>query len=529
MSCRLVFWLGIAIALLAVDNAAAQITLLYDVDFGRPPHVAGNPPTLGAGSAPRKVPTSIVFGDPTVVAAQGAMTEQPCAFGNGTTGYDQLEFAVDPSQASGFPLAYPVYFAEMDVLVEPVTASEVFKLLFDCPSVNNIEFYANGDIRLYPAGGTIGTFTPGVPVHLEVELNFTSTTLRVWLDGGLAYSGPFTGTYLRTFRFNLQGTNAGNQAALDDLRLYGGALPPETNLLYDVDYAWPPHQVGLPPVLGVGPSPRKVPTEIVFGDPTVRAALGALNEQPCCFGNGTTGYDQLKFYVSPNSPQGFPVDYEEYLLSVDVMIQSIATNDRFTIYFDSPTVHYVTFLDGGTIQANPGGGVVGSYSLGVPVNVIIAMDMINDTWSVLLNGAHVYTGPAAADYLASVRLSQAPGYAGTSIGTDDLYLWGIGLIGAAVEEPEPAGLRPVALQAFPNPAHDGAWIRWEAPQSGSVEVQIVSVDGRRVWSQEQPAAAGQLRWEGRDEHGVALPSGVYFVRVLSQGEEIGRQPLILRR
>jgi len=529
MSHRRILWLGMITALLIAGDAAAQITLLYDVDFGRPPHIAGSPPALGAGPAPRKTPTSIAFGDPTVVAAQGALTQQPCRFGNGTTGYDQLKFEVDPSQPSGFPVAYSIYFAEMDVLIEPVTSTEVFKLFFDCPNVNNIEFHGDGTIRLYPAGGTIGNFTPGVPVHLEVELNFVSVTWHIWLDGGLAHSGPITGTYLRAFRFNLQGVEAGNQVALDDLRLYGGALPEWTDLLYDVDYAWPPHQAYQPPVLGTGPAPRKVPTEIVFGDPMVLPAVGALDEQPCSFGNGTAGYDQLRFYVDPINPLGFPIAYDAYLLSANVLIQSIASNDQFTIFFDSPTIHKVVFHSDGTIYVYPGTLVVGVYTLGVPINVIIEMDMQNDTWSVLLNGAHVYTGPAAADYLRTIRLSHAPGYAGTAIGADDLYLWGVGQIAAAVEEPEPAGLRSAALQTFPNPAREGAWIHWEAALADWVEVEILSVDGRRIWSREHTAAAGQLRWDGLDDRGIELPSGVYFVRVLSRGEEIGRQPLILRR
>ncbi len=529
MSHRSLLWLGMVTALFAAGDAAGQITLLYDVDFGQPPHSAGNPPVLGAGPAPRKTPTSIAFGDPTVVAAQGALTQQPCRFGNGTTGYDQLKFDVDPSQPGGFPVAYSIYFAEMDVLIEPVTSTEVFKLLLDCPTVNNIEFYANGTIRLYPTGETIGSFTPGVPVHLEIEISFVANTWRIWLDGGLAHTGPITGTYLRAFRFNLQGVNAGNQVAVDDLRLYGGSLPEWTDLLYDVDFAWPPHHVYQPPVLGVGPAPRKVPTEIVFGDPKVLPAVGALNEQPCSFGNGTAGYDQLRFCVDPISPQGFPAAYEAYLLSVDMVVQSMAADDRFNIYFDAPTIHYVTFRPGGTIEVNPGGFVVGSYTLGVPVNVIIRMNMLNDTWSVLLDGVVVYSGPAAADYLITVRLSHNPGYAGTAVGADDFYLWGIGMIAAAVEERAAGSPRSVALQAFPNPAHGRAWIRWEAPDRGPVLVEILSVEGRRVWSREHEATAGQLRWDGCDGRGIEMPSGVYFVRLLSGGEEIGRQPLILRR
>jgi hypothetical protein len=527
MSRRLALWLGIVAALLLADTAAAQIRLLYDVDFGRPPHLAGSPPALGADPAPRKTPTSIPMGDPRVVATQGAMTEQPCAFGNGTTGYDQLMFAVDPGHPDGFPDAYSVYFAEMDLLVEPLTGSELFRLFFDCPTVNYIEFHADGSISVSPSGATIGTFAPGVPFHLEVELDFPSASWSIWLDGRLVHTGQLIGTYLRAFRFNLQGVDVANQVALDDLRLYGGSLPEWTDLLYDVDFAWPPHHVHVPPVLGTGPAPRKVPTEIFIGDPTVVPSLGALTEWPCSFGNGTEGYDQLRCYVSSSQPQGFPVDYGAYLLSVDVLIASMPAGDMFKVFCDAPLIHYVAFRSDGTIFLYPGDFVAGVYTFGVPVNVMIEVDTVADTWSVLLDGALVYIGATEADQFNCFRLSLAPGYANTVIGADNIYLWGVGMLGAAVEEP--GGPRPVALRAFPNPAQEGAWIRWAAPQAGPVVVDVMSVDGRRLWSREHPAAAGQLRWQGLDDLGAALPSGVYFVRVLSGGEEIGRQPLILRR
>ncbi|MBP7669011.1 MAG: T9SS type A sorting domain-containing protein [Candidatus Eisenbacteria bacterium] len=527
---RLFLLVGLAAALLMVSDAAAQIRLLYDVDFGRPPHLAGSAPVVGAAPAPRKTPTSVVFGDPTVVAALGAMTEQPCEFGNGTTGYDQLEFAVDPSQPDGFPAAYSVYFAEMDVLIESMSATDLFRVLFDCPTVNVVEFYPSGDIRLHPTGETIGQYDPGTPVRLEAELDFDAATWSIWLDGSLVHTGLLTGTYLRAIRLNLNGVNVANRAAVDDLRLYGGALPPFTDLLYDVDYGWPPHQIAQPPVLGAGPAPRKVPTRIAFGDPTVVAALGALNQQPCRFGNGNEGYDQLRFCVSPNYPDGFPDNYDEYVLSVDVLVQTLGDGDVFVIYFDSPSIHYVAFHGDGTIQGPENVGLLGYYQWGTPVRVLIAMNMIEDTWSILIDGAHVYTGAAEAEDLVFVRLSLSPGLPYSAVGVDNLYFWGIGREGAVSVDSASETLWPATLSVSPNPAREGARIHWEAAsRSEPIRVEIVSVDGRRLWSQDQSAEKGQLHWSGRDYRGAEVPSGIYYVRLISGHQEIGRRSLVLQR
>ena len=67
------------------------------------------------------------------------------------------------------------------------------------------------------------------------------------------------------------------------------AAPAEAVLLYDVDFGTPPHTVGQPPVTGTGPAPRETPTGSLGGDPTVLAAFEDMIDQPCCFGNGTTG------------------------------------------------------------------------------------------------------------------------------------------------------------------------------------------------------------------------------------------------
>ncbi len=518
---------GCVIVLLAAGPAVGDFDLLYDVDFGSPPHTVGNVPVVGeTDPAPRKVPTLIRFGDPTVVAAMGAMTDQPCAFGNGTTGYDQLQFYVDPGAPGGFPAAYPVYRLEVDLLPETLSG-DALVLLFDCPGTQKITFYSNGEIEAYfgwpPLEQIIGTYTAGVPVHVDAELDVVTPHWKIWLDGVLVVDDAFHASRLSSFRINLTGHDPTSEAAVDNVRLYGGTLPPWSDLLYDIDFCSPPHQPGLAPVLGTGLAPRKVPTEIVFGDPTVVASLGALSQQPCAFGNDTAGYDQLKLYVDPAHPLGFPVAYDVYLFSAQVLIDAWGGSDSFKLYCDCPTIHYVEFNSDGTIYANQGAGVLGTYSLGVPVQVMIEVNVALNTWTLFLDGAHIYTGAGDIDRLASIRCSLAPGQTGTRLAVDDIYLWGLGMVAASTPEADP--MRSAALRVFPNPSRGEAWLRCAAPTAGPVRLEALSVEGRCLWAGEHVAASGQLRWE----IDASLPDGVYFLRALTGGHEIGRQMLILQR
>jgi hypothetical protein len=91
------YWtIGLALATLTIAGSANGQVLLYDVDFGTPPHVVGQPPVLGDGPAPRNTASTIPMGEPLVVAALGALANQPCAFGDHPSAmYDQLTFVTN--------------------------------------------------------------------------------------------------------------------------------------------------------------------------------------------------------------------------------------------------------------------------------------------------------------------------------------------------------------------------------------------------------------------------------------------------
>ncbi|MBD3333941.1 MAG: hypothetical protein GF355_00310, partial [Candidatus Eisenbacteria bacterium] len=82
------------------------------------------------------------------------------------------------------------------------------------------------------------------------------------------------------------------------------------------------------------------------------------------------------------------------------------------------------------------------------------------------------------------------------------------------------------LPVAPNPARTEAAIRWEVPRDLPLEIEVITVSGRRVWSRSLPARGagmGELTWTGRDAAGRPLPAGVYFARVSTGGRLIGSE------
>jgi hypothetical protein len=83
---------------------------------------------------------------------------------------------------------------------------------------------------------------------------------------------------------------------------------------------------------------------------------------------------------------------------------------------------------------------------------------------------------------------------------------------ARIEVVEP----PLELAAIGNPVRGAARFAVRVPRSGTVELDIYDGQGRRIrnlftgWSRMGPV---EFAWDGRNDHGAALSSGTYFVRV----------------
>ncbi len=103
-----------------------------------------------------------------------------------------------------------------------------------------------------------------------------------------------------------------------------------------------------------------------------------------------------------------------------------------------------------------------------------------------------------------------------------------------IDDPESAADVVKMLHLFqnqPNPFCPETRIAFELPYEGRAELRIYAVNGRLVRTLvDENRAAGQhsVVWDGLDESGRALSSGVYFYTLAAPGIEENRKMLLLR-
>jgi hypothetical protein len=86
-------------------------------------------------------------------------------------------------------------------------------------------------------------------------------------------------------------------------------------------------------------------------------------------------------------------------------------------------------------------------------------------------------------------------------------------------------------QNAPNPFNPATMISFDLPTRGRVSLQVFDVQGRfvatladRVFS----AGRHQVNWDGTDEHGQRVASGVYFYRLSTTGQVESRKMVVLK-
>jgi len=104
--------------------------------------------------------------------------------------------------------------------------------------------------------------------------------------------------------------------------------------------------------------------------------------------------------------------------------------------------------------------------------------------------------------------------------------------GAGVEDGEnPAGGAPGFLSAGPNPSTGPVAIRYDLPSAASVVMEIFDPSGtlvRRFMQGSQPSGSHVVQWDGDDQAGRAVASGVYMTRVVVDGRVMQGRVVLTR-
>ncbi len=102
-------------------------------------------------------------------------------------------------------------------------------------------------------------------------------------------------------------------------------------------------------------------------------------------------------------------------------------------------------------------------------------------------------------------------------------------LSAALGDPTPLAL--CLEQNRPNPFNPTTAIRLSLPTAGPASLRIFDASGRRVATLldgPQPAGEQLVAWDGRNDAGQPLASGLYFYRLQSGGGESTRKMLLLK-
>jgi len=88
------------------------------------------------------------------------------------------------------------------------------------------------------------------------------------------------------------------------------------------------------------------------------------------------------------------------------------------------------------------------------------------------------------------------------------------------------------LAAYPNPFNPATALKFSLPEATAVSVFVTDVQGRRVRSlvvrESRPAGEQSLAWDGRDDAGRALPSGLYVAQLEAADARASCKLLLLK-
>jgi hypothetical protein len=146
-------------------------------------------------------------------------------------------------------------------------------------------------------------------------------------------------------------------------------------------------------------------------------------------------------------------------------------------------------------------------------------EVADSTWTQV-----AYDISAVADLQPSVYLRWTMGttdgnhrYCGWNI--DDIELWGIVSVAAGVPDGDGAA-RLTLFPSSPNPFRESATIAYQLPAKAHVTLAVYDVAGRlvrQVVDETVEAGPHAVRWDGKDDSGQPVASGVYFSRIDADG------------
>jgi hypothetical protein len=128
-----------------------------------------------------------------------------------------------------------------------------------------------------------------------------------------------------------------------------------------------------------------------------------------------------------------------------------------------------------------------------------------------------------------IRAVSRSGAMTLSAASDSLFT--IGVPAAVEEDPASAPARFALAPNTPNPFNPVTTIRFELDRPGPAALRVYSVSGslvRTLLDRNLPAGRYHAAWDGRDESGRLVASGIYVYRLVESGRQISRKMSLLK-
>jgi hypothetical protein len=192
----------------------------------------------------------------------------------------------------------------------------------------------------------------------------------------------------------------------------------------------------------------------------------------------------------------------------------------------------ISLADGNLIKAELGGGV----------NVTLALDP-NDIAGADANGRVQLYAPNPYEGGSSVShfdIELFPNALMEPAINDDLsddvdltlaHFTDIGWLNELPTDVPPRISNVASLTNYPNPFNPSTTLRFNLPAAQTVELAVFDVQGRLVRSfgaANQPAGVHEQRWDGRDNRGMPVASGVYYARMVGERQTLTRKIVLLK-
>ena len=209
-----------------------------------------------------------------------------------------------------------------------------------------------------------------------------------------------------------------------------------------------------------------------------------------------------------------------------------------------PDIIYAGGFTGGIYKSEDGGISWLSYNDGLPVSARVLGIEISHTSDqlFLITGDSVYQSridpifwnefndglPAQGLIIKTLKFDSLSSslYLGTQNG---IYIYDVQTIldDNAYSKPDNFILYP----NYPNPFNSGTTIEFYLPQTSEIKIEIYNLLGQKVktlWRGQQLAGKHQLHWDGKDNIGREVASGVYLYQLKTDGWRQTKKLILIR-